>query len=110
MLYYMVSLKTVGDCKVTSNAKLGSKPVAEKLGSSAVDNARIVFVEVPLPKEVVELAKARGVRLEELADAAKRLLVLEIIAMESRMSIRDAVEIGDEVAKKAWEKLEKKRA
>jgi len=67
----------------------------------------VTVVEVPLPREVVELAKARGVDPKELAEAAKKLLILEIVAMESKLSMRDALELGKEVTRKAWEKLKK---
>ena len=33
--------------------------------------SEVTVVEVPLPREVVELAKARGVDPKELAEAAK---------------------------------------
>ena len=72
-----------------------------------MENSEIINVEVPLPKEVVELARARGVDPKELAEAAKRLLILEIIAMESKLTMKDALELGKEVTKKAWEKLKK---
>lgn len=72
-----------------------------------MENSKIVSVEIPLPKEVVELARARGVDPKELAEAAKRLLILEIIAMESKLTMKDALELGKEVTRKAWEKLKK---
>ncbi|MCD6340429.1 MAG: hypothetical protein J7L51_00565 [Desulfurococcales archaeon] len=72
--------------------------------------SRVTVVEVPLPREVVELAKARGVDPKELAEATKKLLILEIVAMESKLSMRDALELGKEVTRKAWEKLEREKA
>ena len=68
----------------------------------------VTVIEVPLPREVVELAKARGVDPRELAEAAKKLLILEIVAMDSKLSMRDALELGKEVTKKAWEKLKRR--
>ena len=65
----------------------------------------IVFVKVPLPREVVELAKVRGVRVEELAKAAETLLLLEVVAMESKLEMEDALRIADEVARKAWTRM-----
>jgi len=72
-----------------------------------VKESEVTVVEVPLPKEVVELAKARGVDPKELTEAAKKLLILEIVAMESKLSMRDALELGKEVTRKAWEKLKR---
>lgn len=80
------------------------------MGSAVMRDSKVVTVEVPLPKEVVELAKARGVDPEELAEAAKRLLILEIVAMDSKLSVDDATELGRKVARKAWEKLGEKEA
>ncbi|MEB3780941.1 MAG: hypothetical protein GSR85_12060 [Desulfurococcales archaeon] len=65
----------------------------------------MVFVKVPLPREVVELAKVRGVRVEELAKAAETLLLLEVVAMESKLEMEDALRIADEVARKAWTRM-----
>ncbi|MEM4971503.1 MAG: hypothetical protein QXE01_09655 [Sulfolobales archaeon] len=65
----------------------------------------VVFVKVPLPKEVVELAKIRGVEVEELAKAAETLLLLEIVSMESNLKMEDALEIADEVTRKVWARL-----
>lgn len=69
--------------------------------------SRVTVVEVPLPREVVELARARGIDPRELAEAAKKLLILEIVAMESKLSMRDALELGKEVTRKAWKRLKK---
>jgi len=66
---------------------------------------KIVFVRVPLPREFVELAKARGVSVEELAKAAETLLLLEVIAMESKLEMDDALEIADEVTGRVWARL-----
>jgi len=66
---------------------------------------KIVFVRVPLPKEFVELARARGVSAEELAKAAETLLLLEAVSMESKLEMEDALEIADEVTRKAWIRL-----
>jgi len=66
---------------------------------------RIVFVRVPLPKEFVELARARGVSAEELAKAAETLLLLEAVSMESKLEMEDALEIADEVTRKTWTRL-----
>ena len=64
-----------------------------------------VFIKVPLPREVVELAKVRGVRVEELAKAAETLLLLEVVAMESKLEMKDALKIASEVARKAWTRM-----
>jgi len=69
------------------------------------NNEKIVFVKVPLPKEFVELAKARGVSAEELAKAAETLLLLEAIAMKSKLEMEDALEIADEVTRGVWTRL-----
>jgi len=72
---------------------------------SAQSDERIVFVKVPLPKEFVELARARGVSAEELAKAVETLLLLEAVSMESKLEMEDALEIADEVTRKAWTRL-----
>jgi len=72
---------------------------------SAQSDERIVFVRVPLPKEFVELARARGVSAEELAKAAETLLLLEAVSMESKLEMEDALEIADEVTRKTWTRL-----
>lgn len=64
-----------------------------------------VFVRVPLPKEVVELAWTRGVDVKELAKAAETLLLLEIVSMESKLEMDDALKIADEVARRAWTRM-----
>ena len=64
-----------------------------------------VFVKVPIPREVVGLAKVRGVGVEELAKAAEALLLLEVVAMESKLEMDDALKIADEVARKAWARM-----
>ena len=66
---------------------------------------KTVFVKVPLPKEVVELARTRGVEVEELAKAAETLLLLEVVSMESNLEIEDALKIADEVSRKAWTRM-----
>ena len=81
--------------------------IAWLVGVGTVKGSGVTVVEVPLPREVVELAKARGVDPKELAEAAKKLLILEIVAMESKLSMRDALELGKEVTRKAWEKLKR---
>ena len=58
------------------------------------------MVEVPLPEEVVELTKVRGIEFEKLVEAAEKLLILEIVAMDSKLSIDDAIELGKEVTRK----------
>ena len=65
----------------------------------------MVFVKVPLPKEVIEIAKARGVDFEELARAAETLLLLEVVSMGSNLKMNDALEIADEVTRKTWARL-----
>jgi len=69
------------------------------------ESEKIVFVRVSLPKEFVELAKARGVSVEELAKATETLLLLEAIAMESKLEMGDALEIADEVTRRVWARL-----
>ena len=64
-----------------------------------------VFVKVPLPKEVVELAKARGLGVEELAKAAETLLLLEVVAIESKLEMNDALKNADKVARRAWARM-----
>ena len=80
------------------------------MGNAVMRGSKVVMVEVPLPEEVVELARVRGVDPVGLAEAAKRLLILEIAATDSKLSIDDAIELGREVARKAWEKLGGKEA
>jgi len=66
---------------------------------------KIVYVKVPLPREVVELARARGVAAEELAKAAETLLLLEAVSMESKLEMEDALKIADEATRGAWARL-----
>jgi len=68
------------------------------------ESEKIVFVRVPLPREFVELAMARSVSAEELAKAAETLLLLEAIAMEPKLEMKDALEIADEVTRRVWTK------
>ncbi|BES81030.1 hypothetical protein [Pyrodictium abyssi] len=65
----------------------------------------VVTVSVPLPRSVVEIARRRGVEPEKLAEAARRLLLLEIIAMESKLSMEEAIELAEEVSRRAWERI-----
>jgi len=69
------------------------------------ESEKIMFVKVPLPREVVELARARGVSAEELAKAAETLLLLEAVSMESKLEMEDALKIADEATRKAWARL-----
>lgn len=66
---------------------------------------RTEFVKVSLPKEVVELARARGVGVEELVKAAETLLLLELASMDSKLTMEDVLEIADEVTREAWARL-----
>jgi len=66
---------------------------------------RIIYVKVPLPREVVELARARGVKAKRLAKAAETLLLLEAVSMESKLEMEDALKIADEATRKAWARL-----
>ncbi|HDI02400.1 MAG TPA: hypothetical protein ENF93_02010 [Ignisphaera sp.] len=79
------------------------------MGSNAMQSSRFVMVEVPLPEEVVELAKVRGVDIAKLVEAAKKLLILEIVAMDSKLNIDDAIELSEEVTKRAWERLKERK-
>jgi len=69
------------------------------------ESEKIVFVKVPLPREFIELARARGVSAEELTKATETLLLLEAVSMDSKLEMGDALEIADEVARKAWTRL-----
>jgi len=66
---------------------------------------RITYVKVPLPREVVELARARGVKAKRLAKAAETLLLLEAVSMESKLEMEDALKIANEATRKAWARL-----
>ena len=66
---------------------------------------RIIYVKVPLPREVVELARARGVKAKRLAKAAETLLLLEAVSMESKLEMEDALKIANEATRKAWARL-----
>jgi len=71
--------------------------------------SKVAAINVPLPKEVVELARSRGLSPEELAEAARRLLILEIVAMESKLAMEDALEISEKVTTRAWQRLRKEK-
>jgi len=64
-----------------------------------------MYVKVLLPREVVELARARGVSAEGLAKAAETPLLLEAVSMESKLEVEDALKIADEATRKAWARL-----
>jgi len=66
----------------------------------------VVMINVPIPKEVEEIAKSRGVPSEELAKAAQKLLLMEIIAMESELSMEDAITLSKKVNKSLWKNLQ----
>ena len=71
--------------------------------------SKVVTINVPLPKEVVELARSRGLSPEELAEAARKLLILEIVAMESKLAMEDVLEISEKVTTRAWQRLRKEK-
>ncbi len=66
----------------------------------------VVTVEVPIPKELVEIAKSRGVSAERLAAAAQKLLITEVVAMESKLSMKDALNLGKKVNEGLWKTLQ----
>jgi len=66
----------------------------------------IITVEVPIPKELVEIAKSRGVSAERLAAAAQKLLITEVVAMESKLSMKDALNLGKKVNEGLWKTLQ----
>ncbi len=65
----------------------------------------VVLVKIPIPGEVIEIARKRGVSPEKIARAAETLLLLEVISMDSELSLGDAVEIGRKVTRAAWERI-----
>ena len=69
--------------------------------------SKVAAINVPLPKEVVELARSRGLSPEELAEAARKLLILEIVAMESKLAMEDALEISEKGDNKSLAKVTK---
>ncbi|MFA4669460.1 hypothetical protein QDY65_02735 [Pyrococcus kukulkanii] len=54
----------------------------------------VVTVEIPIPKEIEKIAKKRGVSVEKLITSLENLLLLEAIAIDSELSIEDAIIIG----------------
>lgn len=46
---------------------------------------------------MVEITKARGVGPKELTEPAMKLLILEIVVMESKLGMEDVLELGREV-------------
>ena len=59
-------------------------------------------IEVPIPRELKELAKEMGVKEEKLIKAAQRLLILEIATLESKLSKEEALKLAEEVERSAW--------
>jgi len=72
------------------------------------ETEEVVFVAVPLPKVIEELAKARGVSAEELAKEVEERLLRELKAMEAEAELRrkEAQELSSRALREAWEKLE----
>jgi len=66
----------------------------------------VATVEVPIPKELVEMARKKGVPAEQLAVAAQRLLIMEVVAMESELSTTDALNLGKKVNESLWRTLQ----
>jgi len=56
-----------------------------------------VIIKVPLPEDAIRLAKARGIKPEELAKAAETLLLLEAVSMDSKLEREDALKLAKEV-------------
>ena len=59
-------------------------------------------IEVPIPRELKELAREMGVKEEKLIKAAQRLLVLEIATLESKLTKEEALKLAKEVERSAW--------
>lgn len=82
--------------------------VALKVHPEFKEGARdrgVVRVEVPLPREVFEIARRKGIPTERLVKAVQTLLLLEVLSMDSDLTLRDAIELGEEVTRRAWKKI-----
>jgi hypothetical protein len=82
--------------------------VALKVHPEFKEEARdrgVVRVEVPLPREVFEIARRKGIPTERLVKAVQTLLLLEVLSFDSDLTLRDAIELGEEVTRRAWKKI-----
>ena len=61
-------------------------------------------IEVPVPRELKELAKELGVREEKLIKAVQRLLVLEVATIDSRLTKEEALKLANEMERSAWKR------
>ncbi len=62
-------------------------------------------VTVPIPKDVLELARKRGVSEKELLEFAKKNLELSFMFMFSGMTKKKALSISKTLGRAAWTKL-----
>ena len=63
-------------------------------------------IEVPIPRDLKELAREIGIDEEKLIKAVQRLLVLEAATLESRLTKEDALKLASEVERSAWKSLQ----
>ncbi|ASJ17262.1 hypothetical protein A3L04_09380 [Thermococcus chitonophagus] len=54
----------------------------------------VTTVKIPIQMEIEEIAKKKGVSVEKLITSLENLLLLEAIAIDSELSIEDAITIG----------------
>ena len=66
---------------------------------------KTAVIKVPIPKEFELLAREMGVEEKKLVEAVQRFIVLEAIALESRLTLKDSIKLAEEVEKSAWKKL-----
>ncbi|USG99106.1 hypothetical protein K1720_06035 [Thermococcus argininiproducens] len=67
---------------------------------------KLSAIEVPIPAEIGEIAHERGVSEEKLIRSLQRLLILEAVAMNSKMEMDEALKLGKQVGRGLWTKLQ----
>ncbi len=62
-------------------------------------------VTVPIPEDVLEMAKSKGVGEKELLEFARKNLELSFMFMFSGMTKKKALSISKKLGRAAWAKL-----
>ena len=65
----------------------------------------LLCLDAAAVREAVELARARGLGEGELARALGTLVLLELAAAGSKLTMEDAIELGREVSRAALERV-----
>ncbi len=87
---------------------MGSNPTpgALKRCRSYSHMSGVDVVEVPIPTEIKRLARERGISQEKLVEAVRRLLILDALAVQSALSMEDALKLAKKVDRAAWARLQ----